>query len=164
MKQKIDSALITVLCLSLFLLKGLDTFSQKIPAFKMTLSTRKIFDTEKDLPKGKPVVLIYFDPDCDHCQKLMNELFPKMVNLKKAQIILVTYKPVEELAVFEKKYNIASYGNIKAGTEGYIFYLRNYYKIMLMPFTALYDKNGNLNYVYKKETYVDDLINRMKRL
>jgi len=33
-----------------------------------------------------------------------------------------------------------------------------------MPFTALYDKKGNLNYSYRKETSVDDLIKRLKSL
>jgi hypothetical protein len=50
------------------------------------------------------------------------------------------------------------------GTEGTGFYLRNYYGLMTMPFTALYDKKGKLNYSYRKETLVDDLLNRLKNL
>ena len=50
--------------------------SQTIPSFKITLSNNTIFNAA-DLQKDKPLVLIYFDPDCDHCQKLMTELFKK---------------------------------------------------------------------------------------
>jgi len=42
--------------------------------------------------------------------------------------------------------------------------LRNYYGLVTMPFTALYDKKGNLSYSYRKETLVDDLIKRLKNL
>jgi len=139
------------------------TFSQGLPPFKMYRSDKTIFSAA-ELPKAKPVVLIYFDPDCDHCQKLMKELFQKIDAFKKAEIIMVTFKPIEEVAAFEKQNHVQKYSNIIVGTEGVGFYLRNYYGLMTMPFTALYDRKGNLNYSYRKETFVDDLIKRLNNL
>jgi len=138
-------------------------FSQSIPPFQMTLDKNKVFKAS-DLAKGRPLILIYFDPDCDHCQKLMNELFKKINDFKRSQIVMVTFKPLVEVAAFEKKYQAKKYSNIKVGTEGTRFYLRMYYGLMKMPFTALYDKKGNLNYSYREETPVDDLIRRLKTL
>ena len=152
-----------LICLSTTVLFSLAVFSQSLPPFKMYRSDKTIFNAT-ELPKTKPVVLIYFDPDCDHCQKLMKELFGKIDAFKKAEIIMVTFKSVEEVAAFEKQHNTQKYPNIIVGTEGIGFYLRNYYGLMTMPFTALYDKKGNLNYSYRKETFVDDLINRLKNL
>ena len=129
----------------------------------MYRSDKTIFNAA-ELPKTKPVILIYFDPDCEHCQKLMKELFEKIDAFKKAEIIMVTFKPIEEVAGFEKLHSTQKYSNIIVGTEGVGFYLRNYYGLETMPFTALYDKKGNLNYSYRKETPVDDLINRLKKL
>ena len=148
---------------SAMLLSSTGSLSQTIPSFKMTLSSSQIFNAA-DLPKGKPLVLIYFDPDCDHCQKLMDELFKKINSFKKAQMVLITFKPVSELFPFEKKYNTHKYSNMKVGTEGTVFYLRNYYKLVTMPFIALYDKTGNFNFEYRKETPVDDLLKRLKSL
>jgi thiol-disulfide isomerase/thioredoxin len=129
----------------------------------MAFSNGKIFNST-ELPKGKPVVIIYFDPDCDHCQKMMDTLFKKINSFKKAELVLVTYKPLNELAAFEKKYNIHKYENIKAGTEGTVFYLRNYYKLIKMPFTALYDKRGNYSYSYKDQVPLNDLLSRLNKL
>ena len=140
-----------------------ETVAQSIPPFKIMLSDNKIFKGS-DVPKGKPMVLIYFDPECDHCQKLMDELFKNIDNFKRAEIVMVTYKPVIELTAFEKKYNTQKYTNIKVGTEGTAFYLRKYYGLVIMPFTALYDKEGNLNYSYKSGTPVPDLVGRLKKL
>jgi thioredoxin-related protein len=137
--------------------------SQSLPPFKMYRSDKTIFNAA-ELPKTKPVILIYFDPDCDHCQKLMKELFQKIDAFKNAEIIMVTFKPIEEVAAFEKQNNTQKYSNIVVGTEGMGFYVRNYYGLVTMPFTALYDKNGNLKYSYRKETLVDDLIKRLKSL
>jgi len=137
--------------------------SQTIPPFKMTLSNNKIFNAT-DLPKGKPIVLIYFDPDCDHCQKLMTELFKKINSFKKVEMVLITFKSVTEVAAFEKKYTTSKYANMKVGTEGTLFYLKNYYKLVKMPFTALYDSKGNYSYSYRDETPMDDLIKRLQGL
>jgi thioredoxin-related protein len=152
-----------LICFSAMAFLSLAAFSQSLPPFKMYRSDKRIFNAA-ELPKTKPVVLIYFDPDCDHCQKLMKELFQKIDAFKKAEIIMVTFKPVEEVAAFEKQHNSQKYSNITVGTEGIGFYLRNYYGLVTMPFTALYDKKGNLNYSYRKETSVDDLVNRLKNL
>lgn len=137
--------------------------AQTIPSFKILLSDDNIFSAT-DLPKGKPVILIYFDPDCDHCQKLMKEFFPKMNEFRKAEIIMVTFKPVSDLIAFEKLHETSKYANVKVGTEGNTFYLRYYYGLEKMPFTALYDKNGNLVYSYKEQTPVDDLLRRFRDL
>jgi hypothetical protein len=137
--------------------------SQTIPSFKITLSNNKIFNAA-DLPKDKPLVLIYFDPDCDHCQKLMSELFKKIKSFKKAEMVLITFKPVTEVAAFEKKYSTSKYANMRVGTEGALFYRKNYYKLVKMPFTALYDNKGNYSYSYRDETSVDDLIKRLQGL
>jgi len=137
--------------------------SQTIPPFKMTLSNNKIFNAA-DLPKGKPIVLIYFDPDCDHCQKLMAELFKKINSFKKVEMVLITFKSVTEVAAFEKKYTTNKYANMKVGTEGTLFYLKNYYKLEKMPFTILYDSKGNYRFSYRDETPVDDLINKLNGL
>lgn len=150
-------------CFSAVMLFSSKANSQSIPSFKLTLSNNKTFNAS-DLPKGKPLVLIYFDPDCDHCQKLMDELFKRIHSFKKTEMVLVTFKPISEVIAFEKKYGTRKYANMKVGTEGTLFYLRNYYKLMKMPFIVLYDKKGNYSHSYRDQTPLDDLIDRLKNL
>src|ERR1043166_7947790 len=92
-----------LLYFSTALLLTTKTFSQSIPPFKMVLSDNKIF-TANDLPKGTPVILIYFDPDCDHCQKLMTAIFKKINDFKKAEIVMVTFKTTGDVAAFDMIY------------------------------------------------------------
>jgi thiol-disulfide isomerase/thioredoxin len=87
----------------------------------MTLSNGRFFKAA-DIPKGKPVVLIYFAPDCDHCHTLMNEFFKRAADFKSAEVIMVTFKPVSDVAAFEKSYQTSRYPNIRVGTEGTTYY------------------------------------------
>lgn len=137
--------------------------NDRLPSFKMLMSNGSFFSST-DLPKNKPVVLIYFSPDCEHCQLLMNDLFKKIDAFKNVQLVFITFRPVEDLSAFEKLYQTYKYGNIKAGTEGTTYYLRKFYKLQNTPFTALYNKEGKLVYSYRKETSVNDLVNRVKQL
>jgi thiol-disulfide isomerase/thioredoxin len=155
---------VALFCFSVASLFSSATFSQSsLPPFKMYLSNNSVFSAT-ELPKKKPVMVIYFDPDCDHCQKLMNNLFKKINSFKKAEIVMVTFKPVEEVAVFEKKYKTHNYSNVNVGTEGTSYQLRNYYKLTNMPFTALYDKDQKLNSSYGQDISVDELIKRLQNL
>ena len=138
-------------------------FAQSIPPFKMLLTNGKTFE-EKDLPKWKPVVIIYFAPDCEHCQTLMNAVFKKISSFKKVEIVMVTFKPLNEVGDFERNYQVYKYSNIIVGTEVPVFFLKTYYNLMNTPFTALYDKQGKYIYSYRKETPIDDLVNRVKML
>jgi cytochrome oxidase Cu insertion factor (SCO1/SenC/PrrC family) len=137
--------------------------AQSIPPFKMLLTNGKTFET-KDLPKGKPVAIIYFAPDCDHCQTLMNAVFKQINNFKKVEIVMVTFKPLNEVADFEKNYQTYKYSNIIVGTEVPAFFFRVYYHLVNTPFTVLFDKQGKYIYSYRKETPIGDLVSRVKKL
>ena len=135
----------------------------KLPPFRMMQTSGKVFKAE-DLPMGKPIIIIYFSPECDHCEKLMKELVKRTEELKKASIAMVTYLPVEKVLEFEKTYLLKKYSNIYTGTEGSSFFLKNYYNLTEMPFAALYSKNGDLLKWYSKEIDLKDLSTRLNRL
>ncbi len=160
------------ICLSLVLIIGtLSSNGQAadpkpgsvIPSFKILKSNGSYF-TNNDVSKNAPLVLIYFAPDCDHCIKLMDELFKKIHQLDKASIVMVTFKAPNELPWFEKKYQIAQFRNITVGTEGTSYVLRNYYRLDKTPFTAVYDKKGKLAFSYKNETPVNEMLARFKKI
>lgn len=137
--------------------------AQDFPDFSIVTTSGKVINS-KTINKPKPLVLIYFAPDCDHCIKLMEELVPKINGLKGASIVMVTFKPADELKGFEKKFKTASYKNMIVGIEQPIFFLRNLYKLETTPFTAVYDKSRRLVKAYKKETPVKDLLAQVKKL
>jgi cytochrome oxidase Cu insertion factor (SCO1/SenC/PrrC family) len=135
----------------------------QLPPFAMTLSNGQYFKAA-DLPKGKPILLIYFAPDCDHCHTLMNAFFKRVGEFKSAEVVMVTYQSVSEVTAFEQAYQTLSHPNIKVGTEGSTNFLRQFYKLQNTPFTALYNRQGKLVSTYRKEPPLNELLEQIKQL
>jgi len=135
----------------------------KLPPFQMMQASGKIFQAQQ-LPLGKPIVIIYFDTDCDHCHQLMKQLMRHTAALQKASVAMITYLPVEKLTKFAAQYNLQQYPNIYVGTEGTTFFVKNYYRLSSLPFMALYTKNGDLVKTFPNEDGLTDLLSQLKAL
>jgi len=94
----------------------------------------------------------------------MDELFKKIHQLDNATVVMITFRAPNDVAWFERKYQTAQFPNIKVGTEGTSYVLRNYYRLDKTPFTAMYNKKGKLEYSYKNETPVAEMLARFKKL
>lgn len=160
------SFLFSILLLSVIVAIGLQVHAQaqnKLPPFSMLLTNGKTYSTT-NLSKNKPTVLIYFAPDCEHCQVLIKAFFKKIAEFKNTQVLMVTFKPVNELVDFEKSFKTHSYSNVHVGAETNPLYLQAFFNLQKTPFTALYDKDRNLLVSYKKDTTVDELIKQLKNV
>jgi len=142
------------------------TFSQsaKVPPFQMVLHTGKLFRAQ-NLPLGKPIIIVYFSPECEECHKFLEEMLEKYDDFVSASIAMITYVPVEKVKPYVSENNLDKYPNIYIGTEGNSLFVANYYRIRNFPFVALFDKNGNLIKRYlSTEVNVNDLILHLKNL
>jgi cytochrome oxidase Cu insertion factor (SCO1/SenC/PrrC family) len=133
-----------------------------LPPFSMTLANGTYFHASQ-LPKGKPVLLIYFDPECDHCHTLMNAFFKRAADFKSAEVLMITYKPLNDVQRFVQAYQVHKYTNIKAGTEGTTYFLRNHYRMQNTPFVALYNKEGKMTAGYQKDVPLEALHRQLKK-
>ena len=113
--------------------------------------------TKENLKKHQATMIMYFSPSCEHCQHQMDDMVKHMDQLKKIQIVMVTYQPFEEMVEFYKNYNIASYPNIKLGRDAK-FVLPPFYHIQSLPFMALYDKKGSFITTFEGNVKIDKLM------
>lgn len=113
-----------------------------IPPFTI-LQTDSTNLTKDNLKHHQPTLIMYFSPDCDHCKHQWAEMEKKMKELKRYQIVMVTYQPFNEMVDFYNEHKIADYSNIKMGRDTK-FFLPPFFKIKSLPFQALYDKKGEL--------------------
>jgi thioredoxin-related protein len=112
--------------------------------------------------KKQETLIMYFSPDCEHCIKQMNEMIKRMKDLKKLQIIMVTYQPMDLLVDFIKTYNLKKYSNIKAGRDTK-FLLPGFFQMKSLPYFALYDKEGKLITTFESNTKVDTILKAFKK-
>jgi thioredoxin-related protein len=135
-----------------------------IPPYRI-LSTDSVNLTPANLKKDKATMIIYFSPDCSHCQHLMFEMKPHMKELKKVQVIMITFaEPLKASQVFYRDYDLKKYPNWIIGTEGHTYKMQQFYHIATTPYIAIYDKTGKPVKYIDKDPKVADILATIKKL
>lgn len=117
-----------------------------IPPFNIQMADSSWF-SKNDL-QAKPALILYFSPDCGHCQLETEELLTQIKELKDLQIVMITSRGTDEMKMFSDKYLLQKFPSIKIGSDTKRFVTR-YYQVKFTPFSALYNKNGKLVKVYE---------------
>ncbi len=134
--------------------------SLHIPEFTV-LQTDSSYTNNKKIPADKPVVIIYFSPECGHCQITADEFSKKMADMKDIFFVWVSYYPLPEIKEFAKKFNLQQFNNIIIGRdENYT--IPSYYRVKFTPFMAVYNKEHHLIQTYQQGTDADKLISLLK--
>jgi thioredoxin-related protein len=137
---------------------------QKIPPFKILRQDSTWFSAA-DLKKNKPVMIIYFSPDCSHCQHLMYDMKSHMKELRNVQIVMVTFTEASMLKMiqdFYKTFDLKKYPNITIGTEGHSYVVQRYYQVRMTPYIAIYGRDGKLVKAYSKVPAMSVLVSVAK--
>ncbi|MDP9081990.1 MAG: thioredoxin fold domain-containing protein [Bacteroidota bacterium] len=135
-----------------------------IPPYKI-LTTDSVYETPANLKKNKATMIIYFSPDCSHCQHLMYEMKPYMKDFKNVQVVMITFaQPLKASQVFYRDYDLKKFPNFKVGTEGYSLVVQKYYHVATTPYIAIYDKSGKPFKYYEKPPRVEELVTDVKKL
>ena len=136
-------------------------YKRKVPPFHIQLVNGDSL-LSKQLKKNLPVMVVYFDPTCEHCQAFTRSLLEKINSFNNVQIVYITYTPISEVQKFEKDFNLKKYSNFKLGTEGDSFIVQKFYYVSKFPFIALYDKKGMLISFYRDPPSIETLIQQFE--
>src|ERR1700692_3203428 len=85
-----------------------------------------IFNTNQ-IQKGKLILMMYFSPDCEHCQSITQKIIENIDEFKNIQLYLITTDAFDRLIIYNYYYHIEKFKNlILAQDYHYDFY--NFYK------------------------------------
>ena len=138
-----------------FALIGFNGFSQidtttppykkfpSLPPLQLILADSATKYTKADLPKKKPVLIMLFSPDCDHCQHEAESFAANAEALKNIHVLMITTYPIYRMAAFAEKYGVNRMKNVVVAKDPY-YQMIPFYDVRNFPFLALYDKKGNL--------------------
>jgi thiol-disulfide isomerase/thioredoxin len=132
-----------------------------VPPFQLLATDSLNTVTRNDLKPGLPVLIMYFSPECDHCQKQTEFILSAIDSLRNVEIVLATYQPFTQLKVFVKKYNLSAYPNIYIGRDTRYF-MAPFYNIHKLPFLALYNSKGKLITTYATGAIGETLVKSFK--
>jgi len=132
-----------------------------VPPLKLLLLDSTSYFTKNDLKKNKPVLIIVFNPDCEHCKHETEELLKNIDSLKNVQIIMATMMPFDLMKSFYENYDLQRFQNITVGKDVQ-YTLPSFYQMHFMPYLAMYDKKGNLLATFEGAMKIEDLIHTFK--
>lgn len=138
---------------------------KKFPAFppvKLLKTDSASYFTKEDLHKKSAVLLMLFNPTCDHCKHETEEILQRINDFKDIQIVMATAMPHDSMTAFVKKYELAKYDNIVVGQDVHYF-LPTFYKISHLPFLAFYDRKKQLISVFEGALPVNKVLEELKK-
>jgi len=144
-----------------------DILKLPVPHFKI-LKADSTYTDWTALNKNKPVMIIYFAPDCSHCQHLMSEMKEDMEPFKNLQLVMITYTKTEYpflnmIRDFSRNYTLPKYKNIVMGTEHPADIVMKYYHVEATPFIAFYDRTGKMTQYFDKPAKKEELAAAAKK-
>lgn len=135
-----------------------------IPAYKKNphfpdfsvVTPDSVWVTNKSLSAGKPLIFIYFSPDCGHCQFEAEEIYKNIDSFRSVTFLWVSFHPLPEIQEFKTKYLNGLSNVIFARDPKY--FLPAFYKVAFTPYIAVYDSKGVFVNEFRQGAKVEELI------
>jgi len=109
-----------------------------IPPFDILLpDSLTHFDLGK-IKSGAPVALLYFSPDCEHCQQETKDIIHHMDSLQQVRFYFITNDSLDRIRVFRQVYHLAQYANVTLGWDHQFLFPRHF-NGAYPPYLVLYD-------------------------
>jgi thioredoxin-related protein len=113
--------------------------SKKIPAVKFTTTENEVV-SNKDIPKGKALMMVYFRSDCDHCEHTAQQLKATATKYP-VTIWMISAEPIPTLRTFEEMMGLLDFDNLTV-LQDHTQSMHKWFDFTQLPFVVLYDKNG----------------------
>jgi len=135
----------------------------KLPSFDLLLSDSVTRFNTDQITEGKPIILMYFSPDCEHCQQETEGLLHHMDSLKEVKFIFFTNDPINRLEAFNKYYKIYNYPNIILGQD-YRYFFPGHFKGAFPPYLVIYNQYKRERAIFSGEASTIQIISFINNL
>lgn len=126
----------------------------ELPEMVITLLDNSRLDVKK-LSSG--AILIFFQPECDHCQHAAKAISENLTALAKTELYFITSQPLEMSEKFSEEYKLAGHSNIHFGLTTTEEILGNYGPIAT-PSAYIYSAGGRLIKSFNGEVKIEELL------
>lgn len=113
--------------------------------------------TQKDLESEGNLLIMLFNPTCDHCEDQTILFRDNIFLFKKTKIVLVAGSMMKEhLEYFSNNTKISSYPSIQLSVDS-CNYIEKVFQYKTLPQLNFYDKNRKLTRIFSGSTPLDSL-------
>ncbi|WP_166437235.1 TlpA family protein disulfide reductase [Niastella caeni] len=155
--MKHTALLIILVCLSSCLSKKREKTKLEgklMPSFNLLLLDSGAHFNTNNIPKGMPIVIFYFSPECPICRAETEEIVTNIKSLANIQFYIITHFPLEQIKIYYDRYKLKKYRNITLGCD-YNLDFGNYFKVQRVPYIAIYSNDKRLKQVLTGKVSTD---------
>jgi thiol-disulfide isomerase/thioredoxin len=134
-----------------------------LPPFNILLQDSATVFNTYNVKKGRPTVLFFFSPDCEHCQITTDSLMKHMDEMKRADFYMFTFMPLTALRPFAAAHHMNDYKNIIVGKD-YEFFFPMYYKAQTVPWLVVYNRKKQLVKAWNGTVKMPELVSMLNEL
>ena len=162
--------IIVIMGLTTFLLIGIAGKMQKNKIMKERIKSLPVFsfrtlnDTifRSDQLKEGPVLILFFHPECEHCQYQITTLFNNNVIPSGLCVLLISNAEKEGIRKFMEENNLLQYPGLTAlADETYSF--RNYFGTEIVPAIFIYNKELKLVRYFQGEVRPETILKYLRQ-
>jgi peroxiredoxin len=127
----------------------------EIPSLPVSLLNGKTIDLKNH--QGQ-IILVLFQPDCDHCQREAKQIEEHLKSFKNYTMYFVSSAPVEGILKFSKDYHLDEKPNVLFGATSTTQIINNFGPIQA-PSIYIYSQQGKLVHHFNGEVDIQVLLN-----
>jgi hypothetical protein len=135
----------------------------KLPAMMLASLDSASIINFYNIPEGRPTVLYFFSPDCDHCHITAKALLEHMDEMKGADFYFFSFMPLDMIRSFAEEHHLGSYKNITVGKD-FQFFFPAFYGATTVPYLVVYDRRKRLVKLYDGGVKLSELVSLLGSL
>jgi thiol-disulfide isomerase/thioredoxin len=139
----------------------LSKITLNMPEFKFYDLLHNPF-TKDSLHAGTETMIIYFNPNCEHCQYEAEEIVKNAALLNKTIILFITNAADNDINKFDSIYHLSHFPFIKILKDSTNNFTKNFGK-GIIPTTLFYDCKGKMIKRFTGEVKIDAIINLLSK-
>lgn len=113
--------------------------------------------------KGKrPVVLLFFNTTCDHCQSFAREMLKKQEQIKEFDLFLASSESLSLIKKFRNEYSLFELKNLVIGKDVFSAGIRTFH-FESYPFCAIYNKQHKFIRSFEREFTIEEVISGINK-
>ena len=115
----------------------------------------------KNLKKNKPFILMFFSPDCEHCQHELKELIANKTKFKNIPILMLSPANYAEIKKFYKEFGVAKMSNITVAHDDN-YTMSRLYQLKTFPTMFIYNRAGKLTKTFVSNASIPAILQAVK--
>ncbi len=131
-----------------------------LPAFSL-LTIDSIEFNQSVLEKDKYIIIMLFNPECEHCQKQLELLLSIPKVTRSAQLILSSIETNGKNRLFYNKNHLERFSFVHLGKD-HKYFFGGYFKPQTIPVLVFYDKKGNFTLISQGNTSKRMILDALK--